>query len=84
MLQLALVGLGVRGREGARVVREETRVTAAYVDLDLQALHEWVEDVGDEAVPCFEHLDRTLAATQRDGLIVAMPPGFGFDTWKPP
>src|SRR5207249_502216 len=75
MLRLAVVGVGVRGRKWARVVAESPSATAvAYVDRDLEGLQQWIRDVGHTAVPCFEHLDRALAATRPDALVIATPP----------
>jgi predicted dehydrogenase len=73
-IRIVQVGLGVRGVQWARVIREDPRtVNVAYVrqrvDLGRQQVREWGEDA-----PCFASLDEALDAVEADAVLLVTPP----------
>ncbi len=75
MLRVAQVGLGMRGKQWAQVVRENAGTQAvAYVDLNLNAVKQWVQEGGGEETACFGDLAEALDTTTPDVLLVATPP----------
>ena len=74
MIRIVLVGVGVRGRQWARVIREEADAeTVAYVDRRFPDLN--TEGLFDpQGVPCFTSLPVALDATAPDAMVLATPP----------
>jgi predicted dehydrogenase len=69
-----LVGVGVRGRQWARVIREEANAQAvAYVDRRFPDLSTG-GTFDPQGVPCFTDLAAALDATEPDALVLATPP----------
>ena len=74
MIRIAQVGVGVRGKQWARVIREEPNAAVvAYVDLRFPALKQEMAEFG-EAVPCFNDLAQALDETKPDAVLLATPP----------
>jgi predicted dehydrogenase len=73
-LRVGVVGLGRRGLEWARIVREAPGFElAACVDMDGAALGHATAALGVSADRCHERLEAALDATSPDALIVATP-----------
>ena len=74
MIKLILAGVGVRGRQWARIIHEEADAQAvAYVDRrfpDISAGGTF----DPQGVPCFTDLAAALAATEPDAMVLATPP----------
>jgi predicted dehydrogenase len=73
-IRIVQVGMGVRGVQWARVIREDPRtVNVAYVrqrvDLAREQVKAWGEDV-----PCFSDLDEALDAVKADAVLLVTPP----------
>ncbi len=74
-LRIVQVGMGVRGVQWAKVIRENPRTTnVAYVrqrvDLARQQVAEW----GEGNVPCFADLGEALDAVKADAVLLVTPP----------
>jgi predicted dehydrogenase len=74
-VQFIQVGLGVRGAQWARVIRENPRATnVAYVrqrvDLARQQVLEW----GEPGIPCFPTLEEALDGVPADAVVLVTPP----------
>jgi predicted dehydrogenase len=74
MIRFIQAGVGVRGRDWARIVHEEPRAElAALVDPRFPELKRelgWLAD----GLPCFERLPMALEAVQADAVLLATPP----------
>lgn len=74
-VRIVQVGMGVRGVQWARVIREDPRTTnVAYVrqrvDLARQQVVEW----GEGNVPCFTNLGEALDTVKADAVLLVTPP----------
>jgi predicted dehydrogenase len=74
VIKFILVGVGVRGRQWARVIHEEVGAqTIAYVDRRFPELS--AEGAFDaQGIPCFTDLAAALDATEPDAMVLATPP----------
>ncbi len=73
-IRVGVVGIGRRGREWVRIVRETSGFElAACVDADAAALRHAATGLGVPADRCHEHLEDALDAARPDALIVATP-----------
>lgn len=75
MIRIVQAGLGVRGEQWVRVVRDNPEVmTVAYVARRLDVLKKKVSELGDDHVPCFDNLAQALDETKPDALLLVTPP----------
>jgi len=74
VIRVVLVGVGVRGKQWARIIREEADAQAvAYVDRRFPDLN--TEGLFDpHRVPCFADLAAALDVTEPDAMVLATPP----------
>jgi predicted dehydrogenase len=74
VIRIVQVGVGVRGRQWARIVREEASAQpVAYVDRRFPALgHDGNFD--SRGVPCFTDLAAALDAVELDAVLLVTPP----------
>ena len=80
MLRMVQIGVGMRGRTWAHLVREHPDVTAvAYVDLDVENMRRWLHSCGDSTTPCYTNLKQALDETKPDALLVVTPPAVHFE-----
>jgi len=75
MIELMLVGCGLRGRTWARVVKENPvcEITA-YVDIDPEALTRIRKEYGQEDVPGYTDFSEAIEDTNVDAAIIVTPP----------
>ncbi|NLE77644.1 MAG: Gfo/Idh/MocA family oxidoreductase [Chloroflexi bacterium] len=75
MMRFVQIGVGVRGRQWSRVVREEPGAQmVGYVARRKEVLEAQVKAFGDEGVACFTDLAQALDETKPDALIIVTPP----------
>jgi predicted dehydrogenase len=73
-IRIVQVGMGVRGVQWARVIREDPRTTnVAYVRQRVDLAREQVKEWGEDA-PCFADLDEALDAVKADAVLLVTPP----------
>ena len=73
-IRIVQVGMGVRGVQWARVIREDPRtVNVAYVRQRVDLAREQVKAWGEDA-PCFSDLDEALDAVKADAVLLVTPP----------
>ena len=69
------VGLGVRGRQWAKVIGETPNAeVAAFVALELDELRATAREIGFGETPCYDDLARAVDAHQADVLLLVSPP----------
>jgi predicted dehydrogenase len=69
------VGVGVRGAQWARVIRENPQTTiAAYVDIRLEDARQKAAAWGQPEIPCFADLGEALQAVECDAVLLVTPP----------
>ncbi len=74
-LKLIQVGMGVRGAQWAKVIREDPRTeNVAYVRQQLALASKTLADWGEPAVPCFATLEEALEKVQADAAVLVTPP----------
>jgi predicted dehydrogenase len=74
-LKLVQVGMGVRGAQWARVIREDARTeNVAYVRQHLGRAYQTLQDWGEPKVPCFATLEEGLEKVEADAVVLVTPP----------
>jgi predicted dehydrogenase len=74
-LKLIQVGMGVRGAQWARVIREDARTeNVAYVRQHLAFVQKTLQEWGEPNVPCFATLEEALAKVEADAVVLVTPP----------
>jgi len=69
------VGMGVRGAQWARVIREDPRAqNVAYVRQRVEIAKKQVVEWGEADVPCFSTLDEALESVSADAVLLVTPP----------
>lgn len=75
MIRFVQVGVGVRGEQWARVIREDPHAeVVGFVARRLPVLKQRVAKFGDEGVPCFTDLSQALDETEPDAVVLVTPP----------
>lgn len=72
-LRILQIGVGIRGRQWAAIVRDyPDAVCVGYVDPSEAAL-EQARAIGGAGVPCFRDVERALTEVEADAVLVATP-----------
>lgn len=74
-IRFVQVGVGVRGRQWSRVIREDPRTElVAYVSRRVDVARQKAAEWGDGDKPCFGDLDEALNAVAADAVVLVTPP----------
>jgi predicted dehydrogenase len=74
-LRMLQVGMGVRGAQWSRVIREHPGVVnVGYVRPELDIALRQVKEWGEPDVPCFDDLEKALETLKPDAVVLVTPP----------
>ncbi len=69
------VGMGVRGKQWAEVIRTEAgAVNAGYMRPEIDIAHQQVVEWGEPDVPCFDDLEEAIKTVKPQAVLLVTPP----------